>query len=53
MWSTVYSSEIVMKPEFLNWFSKYSWTSNFIRIHPVGDKLFYTDSWMERQIRQK
>jgi hypothetical protein len=42
-----------MKSEVLNRFSKYSQTSNFIRIHPVGVKLFYTDSWMEREIRQK
>jgi hypothetical protein len=24
-----------------------------MRIHPVGAKLFYTDSWTDRQIRQK
>jgi hypothetical protein len=43
MWSTRYSCQISMKLVFSNRFLKNTQISNFMKIHPVGAKLFHAD----------
>ena len=49
MYNTGYSYPILMKLDFLNKFSKKNQTPNFMKIRPVGTKLFHENRQTDRQ----
>ena len=49
MYSTLYFSPILMKPYFIDRFSKKFQIINFMKIRPVGAELFHADRQTDRQ----